>query len=58
MAVSADAGEACRLKIEPGTALLRLVAQLFSYDEQIVDYSVSTFVPGHFKFQVIRQVRT
>jgi GntR family transcriptional regulator len=58
MAESADARVARRLEIEPGTALLKLVAQLFSYDEQIVDYSVSTFVPGHFKFQVIRQVRT
>ncbi|MGC9348791.1 MAG: GntR family transcriptional regulator [Anaerolineae bacterium] len=58
MAESADAREARRLNIEPGTALLKLVAQLFSYHEQIIDYSVSTFVPGHFKFQVIRQVRT
>lgn len=56
-AVAADQPQAQRLAVEPGTALLQLVAQLFSYDERVVDYSVSTFVPGHFKFHVMRQVR-
>jgi GntR family transcriptional regulator len=49
--------QAERLGVEVGAPLLRLVAQLFSYDEQVVDYSVSTFVPGHFRFHVMRQVR-
>ncbi len=56
-AESADAERAGRLSIDPGSPLLKLVAQLFSYDEQVVDYSISTFVPGYFKFHVIRQVR-
>jgi GntR family transcriptional regulator len=53
----ASASQARRLAISPGSALLKLVAQLFSYDEHIVDYSVSTFVPGHFRFHVMRHVR-
>jgi GntR family transcriptional regulator len=56
-AASAPDNLAHRLGIAPGTALLKLVAQLYSYDEQVVDYSVSYFVPGYFKFHVMRQVR-
>jgi GntR family transcriptional regulator len=47
-----------RLGVEPGAPLLLLVAQLYSYDECVVDYSVSAFVPGHFRFHVMRQVRS
>jgi len=54
----ANGEQAERLHIAAGTPVLRLVAQLFSYDERVVDYSVSTFVPGHFRFHVMRQVRT
>lgn len=57
MAELATKGQARRLSVPRGSALLKLVAQLFSYDEHIVDYSVSTFVPGHFRFHVMRQVR-
>lgn len=49
--------QAERLDVAVGAPLLKLVAQLFSYDERVVDYSVSTFVPGHFHFHVMRQVR-
>lgn len=52
-----DRRQAERLHIAPGTPVLRLEAQLFSYDENVVDYSVSTFAPGHFRFHVMRQVR-
>ncbi|MBN1486302.1 MAG: GntR family transcriptional regulator [Anaerolineae bacterium] len=45
-----------RLQIQKGSALLKLVAKLYSYDEKVVDYSVSYFVPGHFKFHVMRRV--
>ena len=57
LAVNADRNHAARLGVEPGAALLRLRAQLFTYDEQVVDYSLSTFVPGYFCFHVVRQVR-
>jgi GntR family transcriptional regulator len=53
----ADPDQAERLDVAVGAPLLKLVAQLFSYDECVVDYSVSTFVPGHFHFHVMRQVR-
>jgi len=52
----ADAGQAACLKIEEGTALLKLTGQLYSYDEKVVDYSTSYFVPGYFKFHVMRRV--
>ena len=47
---------AARLGVRNGAALLKLVAQLYSYDEKVVDYSISYFVPGHFKFHVMRKV--
>ncbi len=58
LAQSAEPAQAERLAVDVGAPLLTLVAQLFSYDEHVVDYSVSTFVPGHFKFHVMRRVRS
>ena len=57
MAESADAKFARRLNVPRGAALLRLVAQLYSYDEKVVDFSVSYFVPGHFQLHVMRKVQ-
>lgn len=51
----ADRQQAERLNVRLGAPLLKLIAQLFSYEEHVVDYSVSTFVPGHFKFHVMRR---
>jgi DNA-binding GntR family transcriptional regulator len=48
---------AARLRVGAADPLLVLVAQLFSYDERVVDYSVSVFVPGYVEFHVMRQVR-
>jgi GntR family transcriptional regulator len=45
-----------RLNIKKGTAVIKLVAQLFSSDEKVIDYSLSYFVPGFFKFHVMRRV--
>ncbi|MFN2110602.1 MAG: GntR family transcriptional regulator [Anaerolineae bacterium] len=56
IAEEADSHYAARLNIPAGSALLKLTAQLYSYDEKVVDYSVSYFVPGHFKFHVMRKV--
>jgi GntR family transcriptional regulator len=47
---------AARLNIPIGSALLKLTAQLGSYDGNVVDYSVSYFVPGYFKFHVMRRI--
>jgi GntR family transcriptional regulator len=56
MAVSATTKFAERLQVPRGSALLKVVGKLYSYDENVVDYSVSYFVPGHFKFHVMRKV--
>jgi GntR family transcriptional regulator len=45
------------LGVPKGTALLKLVGQLYSYDEKVLDYSLSYFIPGHFKFHVTRRVK-
>lgn len=45
-----------RLSIKKGTALVKLEAQLFSTEEKVIDYSLSYFVPGFFKFHVMRRV--
>lgn len=57
IAAAATGKIARRLEIAPNTPLIKLVAQLFSYDECVVDFSVSYFVSGYFKFHVMRQVR-
>ncbi len=57
VAESANTKFARRLSVPRGTALLKFVAQLYSYDERVVDFSVSYFVPGHFKFHVMRKVQ-
>jgi hypothetical protein len=36
--------------------LLKLEAQLSARDGQVVDYSLSYFVPGHLRFHVVRRV--
>ncbi len=57
IAEEADAHNAARLNVRRGAALLKLTAQLYTYDEKIVDYSTSYFVPGHYKFHVMRRVQ-
>lgn len=47
---------ASRLGIPRGTALLKLVGQLYNHDEKVLDYSTSYFIPGYFKFHVMRRV--
>jgi GntR family transcriptional regulator len=57
-AEEADAQLAARLGVPKGTALLKLVGQLYGCDEKVLDYSISYFIPGHFKFYVTRRVNT
>ncbi len=47
---------ASQLDVRRGTALMKIEAQLFSTKGDVVDYSVSYFVPGHFHFHVIRRI--
>ncbi len=55
-AEAADNESARALHIQRGAPLMKLEAQLFSIDGQIVDYSISHFVPGRFRFHVVRRV--
>lgn len=44
------------LGIQRGAVLLRFVADLFATDGQAIDHSISYFLPGYFRFHVIRRV--
>jgi len=55
-AEAADADLARALHITRGAPLLKLEAQLYTQDGQVVDYSISHFVPGHFRFHVVRRI--
>jgi GntR family transcriptional regulator len=50
-------GEVARaMGIQRGDVLLRFVASLYATDGQVVDYSISYFLPGYFRFHVVRKV--
>ena len=53
---AADARLAHALHIQRSAPLMKLVAQLFAADGQVVDYSISHFVPGYFRFHVVRRI--
>lgn len=44
------------LGVAEGTALLKLVGQLYNHSERVLDYSASYFIPGYFKLHVTRRV--
>jgi GntR family transcriptional regulator len=56
ISAAADSSLARALHVQRGAPLMRLEAQLFAADGQIVDYSVSHFVPGCFRFHVVRRI--
>jgi len=56
MAEAADGMLARKLHLRRGDVLLKLEAQLVALDNHVVDYSLSYFVPGHFRFHVVRRV--
>jgi GntR family transcriptional regulator len=56
MADAADSQTASRLAIPAGSPLLKFVGQLYDSKDRILDYSVSLFVPGYFRFHVMRRV--
>jgi len=55
-AVGATPEIAKSLEIQRGDVLLLLQSRLFSSSGQIVDYSLSYFLPGYFRFHVVRRV--
>jgi GntR family transcriptional regulator len=55
-AVTATADIARMMGIQRGDVLLRFIASLYTAPEKVVDYSYSYFLPGYFRFHVIRRV--
>jgi GntR family transcriptional regulator len=55
-ATSASAEVARSLGIQRGDVLLKFIAYLYDTQGRVVDYSFSYFLPGYFKFQVVRRV--
>ena len=56
IAEAADPELARALQIQRGAPLLKLEAQLYAQDGRVVDYSISYFVPGYFRFHVVRRI--
>ncbi|MGD9092658.1 MAG: GntR family transcriptional regulator [Anaerolineales bacterium] len=56
-AVTATPKEARKLCIQRGDVLLCLVGYLYGGNGEVVDYSFSYFLPGYFRFHVLRRVR-
>jgi GntR family transcriptional regulator len=55
-ATNATAEVAKALEIQRGDVLLYFTSQLYDANNHVVDYSVSYFIPGYFRFHVNRRV--
>lgn len=55
-AVNASSQIARSMGIQRGDVLLRFVAYLYTKSRKCVDYSFSYFLPGYFRFHVIRRI--
>jgi len=55
-AVAASTEIARALEIQRGDVLLMFAARLVTQEERVIDYSLSYFLPGYFRFQVVRRV--
>jgi GntR family transcriptional regulator len=55
-ATNASAEVAKMLEIQRGDVLLQFSANLFTASGKVVDFSYSYFLPGYFKFHIVRRV--
>lgn len=55
-AVIASSRIARALEIQRGDVLLKFVASLFTDKGEVIDYSSSYFLPGYFRFHIVRRV--
>jgi GntR family transcriptional regulator len=55
-AIGATAEVAKALEIQRGDVLLHFYSQLFDNHAGVVDYSLTYFIPGYFRFHVVRRV--
>jgi GntR family transcriptional regulator len=44
------------LQIQRSDVLLAFTAQLVTKENRVIDYSISYFIPGYFRFHVVRRV--
>ena len=57
-AVAADPKIAKALHIQRGDAILKFGSSLFALDGKVVDCSFSYFLPGYFRFHVVRELNS
>ncbi len=55
-ATNATADVAKALEIQRGDVLLQFASQLYTANGRMIDYSISYFIPGYFRFHVNRRV--
>ena len=55
-AVAANSKIARAMHIQRGDAILKFSARLFAIDGKVVDSSISYFLPGYFRFHVVREL--
>jgi len=55
-AIAADSIVARALHIQRGDSILQFSSRLFTLDGRVVDYTYSFFLPGYFRFHVIRDL--
>ena len=55
-ATGATSDEARALQVQRDDVLLQFVAYLYATSGKVVDYSLSYFLPGYFRFHVVRKV--
>jgi len=55
-AVAADSTTSRALQIQRGDAILKLDSKLFAQDGGVVDCTLSYFLPGYFRFHVVREL--
>jgi GntR family transcriptional regulator len=55
-AVAADSIIAKALHIQRGDAILKFGSRLFAMDGKVVDHTYSFFLPGYFRFHVVREL--
>jgi len=55
-AVAATREVARALNIQRGDSLLKFVSRLYTLTGEVVDYSLSYFLPGYFRFHVVREL--
>lgn len=55
-AVAADSITSRALQIQRGDAILKFSSRLFSLDGRVIDCTYSYFLPGYFRFHVVREL--